>query len=145
MKIRFLWVGRTKEPFARKGVEKYLKLLSPCCEAKIVEIKDADDGSVARKLEKEGRRIVNASKAYTLLHEKGKEMTSKQFAGFLGEKASHDFVVGGAYGVSDEVFDRATAVISLSKMTFPHDMARIILLEQVYRAFTILQGKGYHH
>ncbi len=102
---------------------------------------------------KEGQLIlskVNSSDFLILLDEKGKSLSSMDFSFFIEKKAMHGkttiiFVIGGAFGFSPEVYDRANELVSLSKMTFSHQLIRLIFLEQLYRSFTILKGEKYHH
>lgn len=145
MKIRIIWIGKTKEVFVREGIEKYRRLVSPFCKLEIVEIRDSKEKNIEKALQKEGERIFKASPRFVLLGEKGREFTSVQFSDFVQRSHGEDFVIGGPYGVSDEVKEKASGVISLSKMTFTHEMSRIIVLEQIYRAFTIMNKRGYHH
>jgi 23S rRNA (pseudouridine1915-N3)-methyltransferase len=145
MKIQVIWVGKTKEGFAKEAIGKYLKLASPFCEISMVEIKEDRSPDRKRGLEHEGQKILKAASDFVLLHEEGRELTSGQFADFLRDKHSCAFVVGGPFGVSEKVQRKAEAVISLSRMTFPHDLARVILLEQIYRGLTIICKRGYHH
>ena len=155
MRVRVLWVGSTKERFIEEGIGKYLKLLKPYADMRIEEIKEEKKKPVEAALKAEGERILKraepfdgACKPFVLLEEKGKAMTSEGFAGFIKTKETvgrMDFVLGGAFGVSKEVRERASARISLSSMTLTHEMARLVFLEQLYRAFTINAGKGYHH
>lgn len=146
MKIRVIWAGKTKEQFILEGINKFLRLLKPYAGVSITEVKEEKGRPVEEMLEKEGERILKLQIPYVLLDEKGKNLSSPEFARFLeGRGASVNFVLGGAYGVSDRVKERSAATIALSKMTFTHEMARLFLLEQVYRAFTIMQNRGYHH
>ncbi len=146
MKIRVIWVGKTKEQFILEGINKFLRLLKPFAGVSITEVKEEKGRPVEEMLEKEGERILKLQLPYVLLDEKGKNLSSPEFARFLeGRGASVNFVLGGAYGVSDRVKERSAATIALSKMTFTHEMARLFLLEQVYRACTIMQNRGYHH
>jgi 23S rRNA (pseudouridine1915-N3)-methyltransferase len=85
------------------------------------------------------------SASYILLDERGRELSSPEFASVLEGRPEADFVLGGPYGVSEEVRARAADTIALSRMTLPHEMARLLLVEQLYRAMTILRGGGYHH
>ncbi|MGE5893534.1 MAG: 23S rRNA (pseudouridine(1915)-N(3))-methyltransferase RlmH [bacterium] len=145
MNIRILWVGKTKERFVKDAIERYSKQAAHFCTMELIEIKDERGTDLPRIQEMEGKRILKATSDFVLLHNEGKEFTSIQFAGLLEKKSSWDFVVGGPYGVSDEVRQSARTLLSLSKMTFPHDLVRIMLLEQIYRALTIHQKRGYHH
>lgn len=145
MKVRILWVGRTKERHLVEGINYYLKLLQNSTKLKIVEIKDMRSGDRLKIVSEEGKRILAQTTSYILLDEKGSEMISKEFAAFLSLRDSTDFVIGGHYGVSDEVRKNSSQIISLSKMTFTHEMVRLIFLEQLYRSITIIKGKDYHH
>jgi len=146
MKIRVIWPGKTKEQFILEGMKKYLTLLRSYADIHITELKE-EKGSDVRKIpEKEGERILKLQVPYTLFDEKGKTLTSKEFAGYIAEhQSSMNFVLGGAYGVSEEVKKTAQNTISLSRMTFTHEMSRLFSLEQLYRAFTIMHKRGYHH
>lgn len=141
-----IWVGKTKERFIAEGLEKYISLLKPYTDIGITEVRDEKVSDTQRMVEKEGERIMKLGVPFVLLDEKGERLTSLAFAGFIGESA-HDinFLVGGAYGVSETVREAAVKRIALSGMTLTHEMSRLLLLEQVYRAFTILHKKGYHH
>ena len=146
MKIRVIWPGKTKEQFIIEGIRKYLKLLKPYAEVEISEIKEEKGKDIQRIQEKEGERILNLKTHYVLLDEKGKTFTSAEFAEFIGKhRPAINFVLGGAYGVSEKVKEMAKERIALSKMTLTHEMSRILLLEQIYRAFTIINKRGYHH
>lgn len=146
MKIRLIWVGKTKEQFILEGIRKYIRLASPYADIIISEIKEEKGKEINKMTEKEGQRIIKLQVPYVLLDEKGKNLTSLEFAAYMG-RFPHgiNFVVGGAYGVSDMVRETAQDRIALSKMTFTHEMARVFLLEQIYRSFTISQRRGYHH
>jgi 23S rRNA (pseudouridine1915-N3)-methyltransferase len=146
MKIRLIWVGKTKEQFVIEGIRKYLRLLKPYADVSVKEIKEEKVKDIPRMLEREGERILKPRTPYLLLDERGRMLTSTQFAEFIFSHGQEiNFVVGGAYGVSEEVKKAAQGAIALSKMTFTHDMARIFLLEQIYRSFTIVNKRGYHH
>lgn len=146
MKIKVIWPGKTKEQFILEGIKKYLKLLRPYADVSIIEIKEEKGGDIRKMIEKEGERILKLQAPYTLLDEKGEALTSGEFAGYITEhKPPVNFVLGGAYGVSEEVKKTAKNTISLSKMTFTHEMSRLFFLEQLYRTFTIMHKRGYHH
>ena len=146
MKIQLIWVGKTKELFIFEGINKYIRLLKPYAEVGITEIKEEKGKDVQRMLAKEGERIGRLQIPYVLLDEKGKDLSSVEFAKFLDNcKPVISFVLGGAYGVSDPVKEMARDRIALSRMTLTHEMARLVLTEQFYRAFTILHRRGYHH
>jgi 23S rRNA (pseudouridine1915-N3)-methyltransferase len=146
MKIKLIWVGKTKELFIFEGINKYIRLLKPYAEVSITEIKEEKGKDIQRMLAKEGERIGRLQIPYVLLDEKGKDLSSVEFAKFLDDrKPVISFVLGGAYGVSDPVKEMARDRIALSRMTLTHEMARLVLTEQLYRAFTILHKRGYHH
>ncbi len=144
-RFRIIWVGKTKEPFVQEGIEKYLKLLSPLAEVEIKTIKEERGKGVKEALRREGKRICEMSEEYILLDEKGRMMNTMEFAGFISDRRDMDFVLGGPYGVDETVRQKASLILSLSPMTFPHDLVRLLLLEQLYRAVTILSGRRYHH
>ena len=146
MKIRLIWTGKTKEPFVIEGIRKYLALVKPYAEIAVTEIKEEKGKDIPRMLEKEAERIGKLNIPYVLLDEGGKKLTSRQFADFVGSGTpSLNFLIGGPYGVSGKVKKAARDLISLSSMTLTHEMARLLLVEQIYRAFTIIHNRGYHH
>lgn len=144
-KIRLLWVGRTKDRCLAEGIEYYRKLLSGHARVSILEIKEERGKNADAAREIEGRRILSATEAFYLLDEQGREFSSTGFAEYVGRIESADFVIGGAFGVSDVVRKQAREKIALSRMTFTHEMARMFFMEQLFRAMTIVKGKGYHH
>ena len=156
MKITFLLTGKTKKGFIDDGIKIYAERIKHYVPFSIVEIPDAKLPSKAGETvikEKEGGLIIKAlspSDAVILLDERGKLMSSVEFSDFIKEKSVGSvknlfFVAGGAYGFSKRIYDRANGMISLSKMTFSHQIVRIIFLEQLYRAFTIIRNEPYHH
>ncbi len=156
MKIRVLCIGKTNVSFAKEGQEEYLKRLRHYCNLEWLELPDpkkVDRKDQAALKQKEGERFleqIQANDRVILLDEQGKEMSSERFAGWMNEHQIYQqqdlvFVIGGAYGFSDAMRQRSNGSISLSKMTFNHQMVRAIFLEQVYRAFTIIRGEPYHH
>ena len=156
MKISLITVGKTDVKWVREGLDLYVSRLShyvPFTLDEIPELKNAASLSRSQVKEKEGelvlRRIKDADEVI-LLDERGREMRSVELAAFLEEKISRGgrdlvFVIGGAYGFSERVYGRADAKLSLSRMTFSHQMVRTIFAEQLYRAFTIIKGEPYHH
>ena len=156
MKISLITVGKTDVKWVREGLDLYVSRLShyvPFTLDEIPELKNAASLSRSQVKEKEGelvlRRIKDADEVI-LLDERGRELRSVELAAFLEEKISRGgrdlvFVIGGAYGFSDRVYGRADAKLSLSRMTFSHQMVRTIFAEQLYRAFTIIKGEPYHH
>jgi len=156
VKIRFTVIGKTSQDFIQKGIDEYcdrLKHYFPFEINVIPDIKNAKNLSFAQIKEKEGEillKSVVSEDFIVLLDEKGREFSSLKFADFL-EKLKNSsskriiFVIGGAYGFSEKVYERANEKISLSKMTFSHQIVRLIFVEQLYRAATILNGEPYHH
>ena len=156
MKISLFTVGKTDVKWVREGLETYVSRLShyvPFSLEEIPELRNASALSREQIREKEGELILKRLKdtdEVILLDEHGREYRSVEWAALLGEKLSRSsrdlvFVVGGAYGFSQKVYDRAASRLSLSKMTFSHQMVRTIFAEQLYRAFTIIKGEPYHH
>lgn len=148
MKFRFVWIGKTKEKNWRALQEEYLKRLSFFVKFDITEIKD----SLAHEIvEAESKRIlenVNQSNFVCLLDVLGKEISSHELAGTIEKWQNRGlkeiaFVIGGSYGVSSEVVEKADYSLSLSRLTLTHEMARVVLIEQLYRAFTIIKGFPY--
>ena len=156
MEITLLTVGKTKTPFITAGIKEYVDRLGHYIDFtlnEIPDIKTTKSLSEKNQKEKEGQMILsklNPSDFVILLDEHGMEFNSEEFASYLQKIMSTGrkrliFVVGGPYGFSDEVYSRADAKISLSKMTFNHEMVRVFFIEQLYRAMTILRGEPYHH
>ncbi|MDG1146851.1 MAG: 23S rRNA (pseudouridine(1915)-N(3))-methyltransferase RlmH [Crocinitomicaceae bacterium] len=156
MKIKMICVGKTMKPFLKDGEQTYVKRLghySSFEKIEIPELKNAKKLSQSQIKQQEGRLILNQIKpgeTMVLLDEHGKHYSSVEFSKYLQKKFNSGgkglaFIIGGAYGFSDEVYAKASGKISLSKMTFSHQMVRLFFLEQLYRGFTILKGEPYHH
>src|SRR5690606_10081037 len=156
MKITLLCIGKTDDGFILSGMENYMKRLKhyiPFQMQVIPDIKNAKNLTQEQQKQKEGELLLkNIQKLdfIVLLDERGKEYTSMQFSTFIEQKMVGSvnhlvFVIGGPYGFSAEVYQRANQQLSLSKMTFSHQMIRLFFVEQVYRAFTIMRGEPYHH
>lgn len=156
MKITLLTIGRTEEKYLIEGIEIYLKRLKHYLPFRIIEIpelKNTKSLSNEQQKSKEAELIfkhIQSTDQLVLLDENGKELSSRNFSVYLSKKMLSGlqhliFVVGGPYGFSDEVYARANDTISLSKMTFSHQMIRLFFTEQLYRACTILKGEPYHH
>ncbi len=154
MKILILTVGRTSTPYIAEGIAEYLRRLEryiPVTLQVIPDIKGA--GSEQRQKEREGREIIGSlapGDVPVLLDERGAQLTSRGFADVIGKAAAQGvrrlvLIIGGPYGFSDEVYSRVSQRISLSRMTFTHEMVRLFLTEQLYRAMTIIRGEPYHH
>jgi 23S rRNA (pseudouridine1915-N3)-methyltransferase len=145
MRFRLFWPGKAKESYIREGIKRYIEDIKKMAELEVVEIKEEKGKPANAALKEEGGRILKAAGDFVLLDEKGRTMGSVEFSRWLQRKSEWSFVLGGAYGVSDEVRQKAAARLSLSPMTFPHELVRVIFLEQLYRALTIMKGKRYHH
>ncbi len=156
MKITLLVIGKTDAAYIQEGLEIYLKRLKHYIGFKIEVIPDIKKGKntgIELQKAKEGELILSKLGPGQELHlfdERGKSFSSKGFATFINQKMLSSvkeliFVIGGPYGFSDEVYASASSKISLSKLTFSHQMVRLLCVEQIYRAFTILKGEPYHH
>ena len=156
MKITLLTVGKTDKDWVRQGLDIYVSRLKHYIPFGIVEIPELKNVSALSKDQiksKEGELIlknIRPTDDVILLDEKGKQYTSTELAKIIQDKISYAgkdivFIIGGAYGFSDAVYQRANSKLSLSKMTFSHQMVRAIFAEQIYRAFTIMRGEPYHH
>ena len=153
MKLRVLWLGKTRDPWIKNGVAEYATRVGRYLPLSVDELKDEKDATQEEGRRREGERLLkqlSSQAVLVVLDERGQQMTSVQFADFIGKQrdsgtAELVFAVGGAYGFSDDVRNRASKVLALSAMTFTHQMVRPFLLEQIYRAFTILNNEPYHH
>ncbi len=156
MKITLLTIGKTEEKHIKEGLDKYVKRLKHYVKFQLTEladIKNSKNLTEAQQKTKEAEllfKYIQPADHVVLLDEKGQEFTSLHFSQFLNKKAVSGtahllFIVGGAYGFDSTVYNRANASISLSKMTFSHQMVRLFFTEQLYRAHTILKGEPYHH
>ena len=154
MKITLLLTGKTKEAYLQEGLDEYIKRLKYYVPLQVVVIPDIKAGKAGVEQVKklEGEHILQKIKNQDyviLMDERGQHFSSEAFAKHLtkleGRTGSVVFVIGGAYGFSDAVYKKANEMISLSKMTFSHQMIRLIFSEQLYRAYTILRGEPYHH
>lgn len=147
MKITILTVGKIKDSSIKKLIEKYLKRINRFTKIKILEIKDSNK-------EQESKKIISfvkensSDKKYFLLDERSDNLDSKEFSKLLDESKQEVkeliFIINGAYGPTKELKDLIKTKISLSKMTYPHEIAQLILIEQIYRGFTILKNIPYH-
>lgn len=158
MNIKIITVGKIKEKFMRSAIDEYTKRLSRYCKLEIIEVADEktpDNASEKEEeaiKEKEGvkvRSYIKDTDYVIALDLSGKDMKSEQFSkkieslGLEG-KSNIVFLIGGSLGISSETLKRADMKISFSKMTFPHQLFRIMLLEQIYRGFRIMKGEPYH-
>ncbi len=156
MEIELLTVGKTTIRFVEDGIAEYSKRLKhyiPYSIKSLPDVKNASKMDQAKQKEAEGEKILDTisnSDFVVLLDERGKQYSSIEFSAFLEKQMISGrrkivFVVGGPYGFSQSVYDRADSLLSLSKMTFNHEMVRLFFTEQIYRAMTILRGEPYHH
>lgn len=156
MKMKLICVGKTVQSYLKEGEDEYITRLKHYCEIEKVEIpelKNAKKLSFNEIKKQEGSLIlgkIGSSDTVILLDEKGKTFDSIEYSKFIQKKLNSGvknivFVIGGAYGFSDEVYARMNDKIALSKMTFSHQMIRLFFLEQLYRAHTILKNQPYHH
>ncbi|GHU61962.1 ribosomal RNA large subunit methyltransferase H [Bacteroidia bacterium] len=156
MKIRLILVGKTSQDFVRKGLDEYsgrLKHYLPFDLEIIPDFKNTKNLSFDQVKEKEGELIlkfIQSNDYLILLDEHGKEFTSLDFAGYINKLSMTvpkrlTFLIGGPYGFSRKVYDATQEQISLSKMTFSHQLVRLVFVEQLYRAMTILNKEPYHH
>lgn len=155
MRITLLENGKTRDAFIREGVELYQKRLVhyvPFRIETLPDLKNTRSLTMKEIQDKEGELILKKIKPgdhMVLLDERGKEFSSIAFARHLNElegRVRHlVFVIGGPYGFSGEVYRRASGKVSLSRLTFSHQLVRLLFMEQLYRAFTILKGEPYHH
>jgi 23S rRNA (pseudouridine1915-N3)-methyltransferase len=144
VKLKVAWIGKTKEPAIQSLTDEYLKRLSRYTDAEGLALKD--ESALLKLCGRETRPLRHT---LVLLDGRGKPFSSEEFAKFLGGYQDRNplpllFAVGPANGFSDETRQAATLVLSLGKMTLAHELARVVLLEQLYRAFTILKGHPYH-
>ena len=156
MKVKLICVGKTDAKYLKEGIAIYTKRLQHYLSFEMIEIPDVKNVkkmSNDQQKQLEGEKILNHIKnidKVVILDEKGKEFTSEKFADFF-EKLSIQgtrnliFIIGGPYGFSKELYERADYKIALSQMTFSHQMVRLFTVEQIYRAQSIIKGEPYHH
>jgi 23S rRNA (pseudouridine1915-N3)-methyltransferase len=152
MKLHFVWIGKTRDRHCAALVADYLERIRRFVHCDVSELKEQSGADEKRMIAAESRKLISAIERddfIALLDEKGGEFDSSQFAEFIAKRQHAGtkrlaFVIGGFAGVSDEVKQRADFRLSLSRMTLTHELARVFLTEQVYRAFTLLAGSPYH-
>ncbi len=158
MKIKIYAIGKIKENYLKVGINEYLERIKPYSHIEIIEVNDEPivdnpkESDIKLAINNEGKKVLKLIKEneYLIgLDLNKKELNSVEFADFLNKKfviggSIISFVIGGSYGLSDELKNRCNDSISLSKMTFLHQMTRLILLEQIYRAFKINRNETYH-
>lgn len=156
MKLSVVCMGKTKERFIQDGLAKYMRYLKPYADITVKELKeekiqDLKEAPIIRR--KEAEKIfksIPSNATLVALDERGQEFTSHEFAEYVNRSLESGikemvFVIGGAMGLDESVNERSHKVIALSRWTLTHEMARLVLLEQLYRAFTIIKGKTYHY
>ena len=154
IKINIVAVGKVKESYYAEGIAEYLKRLTRYAEVKITEVKEVNFSKDSEEnrlvtIKKEGEGIKRELKGYTVaMAIEGKKYTSEEFASFINKAANENgvitFIIGGSYGIDEDIKKNADAKISISDMTLPHTLCRLVLTEQIYRAFTILSNGQYH-
>ena len=155
MKIKIIALGKIKEKFLKEGIDEFLKRLTPYANVEIVELAPVeirDENLIEKALDAEGEKILACIKPQTYvitLEIQGKMLSSEEFAEKIQTLSNEGiseiaFVIGSSHGISEEVSKRADFALSMSKMTFLHQFARLLLVEQIYRAFKIIKGETYH-
>ncbi|RZK67790.1 MAG: 23S rRNA (pseudouridine(1915)-N(3))-methyltransferase RlmH [Pedobacter sp.] len=156
MKITLIAIGKTEDKYLIEGIDKYLNRLKHYINFNLViipDVKNTKNLTEAQQKTKEGELIskqLNNSDIVVLLDEKGKKFSSVQFSAYINKQMVGSvqhlvFIIGGPYGFDESIYKRANSSISLSDMTFSHQMVRLFFVEQLYRAFTILKNEPYHH
>jgi 23S rRNA (pseudouridine1915-N3)-methyltransferase len=153
MKFILIHVGKTTEDYLKEGISIYLKRLQHYVPVTEVIVQPSKEKDRSKSLAEEERAIVqkiSPGDLLVVLDEKGKEISSVQLAGTIEKwmvqgKGRIVFITGGAFGISHDLKNKANMILSLSKLTFTHQMVRLILTEQLYRAMTITRNEGYHH
>jgi len=154
-KIKIVCVGKVKESYFREGIDEYLKRLSRFAEVKVIELKEENitdnpsDAEIEIIKSKEGENILkNLSGKVVSMCIEGKKYSSESFSKLIGDVKNSTgeltFVIGGSYGIDNRVKEKSDIKLSFSDMTFPHTMFRLMLVEQIYRAFKILENSKYH-
>jgi len=156
MKVHFWVIGKTTDHYLIPGIEEYIKRLKRYCQFEYIELPAAKIGKNATEQDTKTKEAIvvleklQKSDFLAVMDEVGKEFTSRKFADFIANHQMRGtkrliFLIGGAYGFSNKIYERADIKIALSQMTFTHQMVRLIFTEQLYRAFTITKGEKYHH
>lgn len=151
LKVNIVCVGTIKEKFFTDAISEYSKRLSKFCKLQIVEVaEESKEQNIEKKIEIESERLKNACRGFIILLDRCKqEVSSEELSNMLDTLKSAgtseiSFVIGGSNGVSEEFKRQANKCVSFGKITFPHQLFRVVLLEQIYRAFTISAGLPYH-
>ena len=147
LKIKIAWIGKTKEPAIQALTDEYLKRISRYTSVEAIALRD--EAALLALYGKRSKAASAANSSLAIMDSRGKELSSEEFAEFLRSQQDHNsrallLAIGGADGFSEQVRSEAQFTLSLGKMTLAHELARVVLLEQIYRAFTILKGHPYH-
>lgn len=150
--VKIICVGKIKELYLKNGIDEYLKRLNAFDKIEIIEVKEVTNKDLKSNVQAEGDLIFNqidTSDYVITLEIKGKILNSEELAELIDEKRTYDsrkmtFIIGGSNGLSPIILKRSDFALSFSRLTFPHQLMRLILLEQIYRAFTILNNQEYH-
>ena len=153
--LRLIWIGKTQEPYLRSGINTYIKKVSHYIKIDYDEIKPVQysSGTVNQWRRQETEKMIkkmNSSELNIFLDQNGERQSSKGLALWFEKQISYgisraNFFIGGAYGIDKSILPAGIQYLSLSEMTFTHQMVRLFLLEQIYRAFTIIRGEPYHN
>lgn len=151
MKVNIVCVGKIKEQFFTDAIKEYLKRISRFADLKIIEVDEASKiTNLEQKSKAEGEKLLQKCQGVIVaLDGGGKLLSSTEIADFIHKKEVQgesviSFIIGGSNGLSKEVLDRADLILSFGKITFPHQLFRVVLVEQIYRALTIIEGLPYH-
>lgn len=150
--IKIICVGKIKETFLEAGIKEYQKRMEAWQKVQIIEVKETNAFNIERNIEDEGQKLlqkISKDDWVITLEILGKTLTSNEFAKTINDlytygKTNITFVIGGSHGLSEDVKNRGDLRLSFSSFTFPHQLMRLILMEQIYRAFTIINNKEYH-
>lgn len=150
--LKIVCVGKIKEDFFEKGINEYTKRISGFSKFNIVEVKEVNTNDISKNIFQEGKNIlekINNDEYVITLEIKGKTLDSVEFANLISNKLTYGyskitFVIGGSNGLDEAVLKRSDYSLSFSSFTFPHQLMRLILTEQIYRALTIINNKEYH-
>ena len=150
--LKIVCVGKIKEDFFEKGIKEYTKRISGFSKFNIVEVKEVNTNDISKNIFQEGKNIlekINNDEYVITLEIKGKTLDSVEFANLISNKLTYGyskitFVIGGSNGLDEAVLKRSDYSLSFSSFTFPHQLMRLILTEQIYRALTIINNKEYH-
>ncbi len=152
MRIKIIAVGKIKETYFTDAIKEYQKRLNGMCDLQLIEVKEVNFDDINRNINDEGKNIldkVEANDYLISLEIKGKELESNELATFIENHYTFDsrtltFVIGGSNGLSNDVIKRSNMHLSFGRFTYPHQLMRVILIEQIYRSMMIINNKSYH-